>query len=57
LIASASADYSIKFWNLAQSQTTGKVRLQFYEKIESTDEVMGVKFTPDGKYFIFSLLD
>ena len=29
----------------------------FYEKIETTDEVMGVKFTPDGKYFVFSLLD
>ena len=28
-----------------------------YEKIETTDEVMGIKFTPDGKYFIFSLLD
>jgi U3 small nucleolar RNA-associated protein 12 len=57
LIASASADHSIKFWNLAQSQSTGKVKLQFYEKIESTDEVMGVKFTSNGKYFIFSLLD
>jgi U3 small nucleolar RNA-associated protein 12 len=57
LIASASADHTIKFWNLAQSQNSGKVKLQFYEKIESTDEVMGVKFTPDGKYFIFSLLD
>jgi len=33
------------------------VKLQFYEKIETTDEVMGVKFTSNGKYFIFSLLD
>ena len=33
------------------------MKLVFYEKIESTDEVMGIKFTPDGKYFIFSLLD
>jgi U3 small nucleolar RNA-associated protein 12 len=57
VIASASADRSIKFWNLVQSQATGSVKLQFYEKIETTDEVMGVKFTPDGKYFIFSLLD
>lgn len=56
LIASASADNTIKFWNLTQS-STGTVKLQFYEKIETTDEVMGVKFTPDGKYFIFSLLD
>jgi len=31
--------------------------LNFYEKIETTDEVMGVKFTPDGQFFIFSLLD
>mmetsp|Transcript_11147 Transcript_11147/g.18704 ORF Transcript_11147/g.18704 Transcript_11147/m.18704 type:complete len:445 (-) Transcript_11147:326-1660(-) len=57
LIASASGDRSIKFWNLVQSPASGEVRLQFYEKIEATDEVMGVKFTPDGKYFVFSLLD
>ena len=57
LIASASADHSIKFWNLTQSQSSGQVKLNFFEKIESTDEVMGVKFTPDGKYFVFSLLD
>lgn len=57
LIASASGDHSIKFWNLVQSASTGVVKLNLYEKIESTDEIMGVKFTPDGKYFIFSLLD
>mmetsp|Transcript_29025 Transcript_29025/g.21005 ORF Transcript_29025/g.21005 Transcript_29025/m.21005 type:complete len:142 (+) Transcript_29025:1627-2052(+) len=56
LIASASADKTIKFWTVAQT-TTGKISLQLYEKIETTDEVMGVKFTPDGKFFIFSLLD
>ena len=33
------------------------MQLQFYEKIETTDEVMGIKFTPDGKFFVFSLLD
>ena len=57
IIASASADNSIKFWNLTQSKQTGEVSLQFFEKIESTDEIMGVKFTPNGKYFVFSLLD
>lgn len=57
LIASASGDHTIKFWNLTQSQSTGQVKLNFFEKIETTDEVLGVKFTPDGKYFIFSLLD
>ena len=56
LIASASADHSIKFWQLTQS-SAGDVSLVFYERIETTDEVMGVKFTPDGKYFVFSLLD
>lgn len=34
-----------------------RVKLQIYQKIETTDEVMGVKFSPDGKYFVFSLLD
>ena len=34
-----------------------KVQLALYEKIETTDEVMGIKFTHNGKYFIFSLLD
>ena len=57
IIASASADNFIKFWNLTQSKQTGEVSLQFFEKIESTDEIMGVKFTPNGKYFVFSLLD
>lgn len=33
------------------------MKLVLFEKIETTDEVMGVKFTPDGKYFVFSLLD
>ena len=56
LIASASADKSIKFHTLAQ-KSNGEVQLQFYEKIETTDEVMGVKFSPDGRFFVFSLLD
>ena len=42
---------------MSQSSETGEVELQFYEKIETTDEVMGIKFTPDGKFFVFSLLD
>jgi len=55
LIASASADRTIKFHTLSQSGT--EIKLAFYEKIETTDEVMGVKFTPDGQFFVFSLLD
>jgi WD40 repeat protein len=27
LVASASADQTIKFWNLTQSQTSGKVKM------------------------------
>lgn len=57
LIATASADRTIKFYTLSQSTENGDVQLQFYEKIETTDEVMGLKFTPDGKFFVFSLLD
>ena len=56
LIATASGDKTIKFWNLSQS-SQGEIQLVFNEKIESTDEIMGVKFTHDGKYFVFSLLD
>jgi U3 small nucleolar RNA-associated protein 12 len=56
LVASASADRTIKFHTLAQ-KSDGSIALSFYEKIETTDEVMGVKFTPDGKFFVFSLLD
>jgi len=55
LIASASADKSIKFWTLQAKE--GSIKLALYEKVETTDEVMGVKFTPDGKFFVFSLLD
>ena len=57
LIASASSDKTIKFWTLAQSAKTFKIQLKLFEKIETTDEVMGIKFTNDGKYFVFSLLD
>ena len=57
LVASASSDKTIKFWTLIQSAKSFKVQLQLYEKIEATDEVMGVKFTNNGKYFVFSLLD
>ena len=56
LIASASADRTIKFHTLAQ-KNDGTIQMNFYEKIETTDEVMGVKFTPDGKFFVLSLLD
>lgn len=54
-MASASADHTIKFHTLVQGTTS--VQLQFYEKIETTDEVLGLKFTPDGSFFVFSLLD
>ena len=57
LIASASSDKTIKFWTLIQSAKTFRVQLKLYEKIETTDEVMGVKFTSNGKYVVFSLLD
>jgi len=57
LIASASSDKTIKFWTLIQSANSFKVQLKLYEKIETTDEVMGVKFTSNGKYVVFSLLD
>jgi U3 small nucleolar RNA-associated protein 12 len=58
LIATASTDRRINFYTLVQSTQEGSpVQLQFYEKIETTDEVMGVKFTPDGQFFVFSLLD
>lgn len=57
MIASASSDKHIKFWTLAQSTKSMKVSLQLYQKIETTDEVMGVKFSPNGKHFVFSLLD
>jgi len=57
LIASASADRSIKFHTLSKKENDGTVSLQLYERIETTDEVMGIKFTPDGNFFCFSLLD
>ena len=57
LIASASSDKTIKFWTLIQSAKTFRVQVKLYEKIETTDEVMGVKFTSNGKYVVFSLLD
>jgi len=56
LIASCSADKTIKFWTL-QKEEDDSLKLKLYEKIETTDEVMGVKMTPDGTKFLFSLLD
>lgn len=56
LIVSASADKSIKFWTLTQTASR-KLQLQLYEQIETTEEAVGVKFTPNGKYCVFNLLD
>ena len=57
VIATASSDRRINFYTLTQSTSSSTVSLSFFEKIETTDEVMGVKFSPDGNFFIFSLLD
>lgn len=56
LLVSGSADKTIKFWTL-QKDEEENLKLKLFEKIETTDEVMGVKITPDGTKFIFSLLD
>ena len=56
LVASCSADRTIKFHTLGQ-KANGDVQLTPYEKIETTDEVMGFKFSPNGQFFVFSLLD
>lgn len=60
LIVSGSADKTLKFWSLDLIETENKktsLELSLSEEIETTDEVMGVKFTPDGKFVCFSLLD
>lgn len=61
LIASGSADKTIKLWSLeiveSEESKTPQLQLTLSEEIETTDEVMGVKFTPDGKFICFSLLD
>ena len=61
LIASGSADKTLKLWSLelitTKANPTPQLQLVQKEEIETTDEVMGVKFTPDGKFLCFSLLD
>jgi U3 small nucleolar RNA-associated protein 12 len=61
LVCTGSADKTLKFWSLdlvedEESKTT-QLQLSNVEEIETTDEVMGVKFSPDGRFICFSLLD
>lgn len=61
LIATGSADKTLKFWSLDVVETednkTPQLQLTMIEEVDTTDEVMGVKFSPDGKFVCFSLLD
>ena len=61
LIVTGSADKTLKFWtlDLVEDKQTKTIQLQLSmsEEVETTDEVMGVKFSPDGKFICFSLLD
>ena len=54
LIVSGSADKTLKFWSLeleeSKESSAPLLQLALHEEIETTDEVMGVKFTPDGKF-------
>lgn len=61
MIATGSADKTIKFWELElvenEETKTEQIQLKMVEEIETTDEVMGIKFSPDGKFICYSLLD
>lgn len=52
---SASADKSLKLWSLEIEDE--EIKLAETERIDTPEEVMGVKFSPDGVYLLYSLLD
>lgn len=58
-IISGSADHSIKFWGLRIISEGKKQRLEVYEvkKQFVSEDVMCVKFTLDGKFYAYSMLD
>ena len=65
LVLSGSADKTLKFWTLtvenvqasAALSKSQRLRLELWKELETTDEVLSVRFTPDGRFFVFSLLD
>ena len=59
LIVSGSSDKTVKLWNLELDDSEGvqKLQLALYSELEPTDQVLSVKFSPDGSFLCFSLLD
>ncbi|KAH3767800.1 WD40 repeat [Pelomyxa schiedti] len=62
-IATGSADHSVKFWNFDliedSAYSTGSKRLSLKEDstLPLSDDVLVVKFSPNGKLIAFALLD
>lgn len=64
-MVSGSADKSAKFWNfkivqeevLGTTRTTPKLKLAQSRKLEVSDDILSLKFSPDAKYLAVALLD
>ena len=57
---SGSADKTIKFWEWTLSEEddgSSHLSIECSQTLTMTDDVLSVKFTPDGKLFLASLLD
>ncbi|BFZ53696.1 beta transducin [Savitreella phatthalungensis] len=64
-IASGSADKTVKFWKietrqkpvLGTTRTTNQITLKQSRTLKLTDDVLAIRFSPDGKLLAVSLLD
>ncbi len=64
-MVSGSADKSAKFWNfkivqeevLGTTRTTPKLKLVQSRKLEVSDDILNLRFSPDAKYLAVALLD
>ncbi|KAG6918919.1 hypothetical protein DXG01_010574 [Tephrocybe rancida] len=63
-LASGSADKDVKFWEFARKDSTGDgtqngklLTLVHTRTLKMTDDVLAVKYSPNGKFLAVSLLD
>lgn len=54
ILISAGADQDVKFWRLLSDK---KIRLKMFEVFTLRDEILGARFSPNGKFLCASLLD
>jgi WD40 repeat protein len=59
VLVTGSADKDVKFWDIdvQSTQSSVKVTLAHSRTLKMTDEVLAVRYSPNGKFLAVALLD